>query len=68
MGDFDTGKLAFRVERGRASDEELAAVTVVLCSVLAGRDAEGDDVESPDVPLWQPERSSAVYRSPYSWR
>jgi hypothetical protein len=29
--------LALRVERGRADDDELAAVAVVLCSVLAGR-------------------------------
>ncbi|MEV8309130.1 acyl-CoA carboxylase subunit epsilon [Streptomyces flavidovirens] len=68
MGDSDTGKLALRIERGQASDEELAAVTVVLCSVMAGRGGEGGEEESPDVPLWRPERSAAAYRSPYSWQ
>ncbi|MEU0403968.1 acyl-CoA carboxylase subunit epsilon [Streptomyces sp. NPDC006197] len=67
MGNFDTAP-TLRVERGRASDEELAAVTVVLCSLLAGRDEESGDVQSPEVPRWDPERVGAVYRSPYSWR
>lgn len=68
MGEADTGKHELRIERGRASDEELAAVTVVLYSVLAARGEEEDDEASPDVPLWRPERSATVYRSPYSWR
>ncbi|MEV7419048.1 acyl-CoA carboxylase subunit epsilon, partial [Streptomyces sp. NPDC089919] len=28
--------LELKIERGSASDEELAAVTLVLCSVIAG--------------------------------
>ncbi|MEU0163340.1 acyl-CoA carboxylase subunit epsilon [Streptomyces sp. NPDC006261] len=68
MGSSGGESRAFRVERGRASDEELAAVTVVLCSVLAGRGEEGDGTESPDAPLWHPERAAAAYRSPYSWQ
>lgn len=68
MGDSITGMPVLRIERGRASDEELAAVTVVLCSVLACRDEESGDPESPNVPLWRPERSAPVYRSPHNWR
>jgi hypothetical protein len=67
MVDPDGGMLEFRVVRGRADDEELAAVTVVLCSLLAGRGAEGGD-EPPGVPPWRPERPVAAYRSPYNWR
>ncbi|OAH10887.1 acyl-CoA carboxylase subunit epsilon [Streptomyces jeddahensis] len=69
MGEPGATGLALRIERGRADEEELAAVTVVLCSVLAGRDAADDGQEPPDVPSWrQPERSGAAYRSPYCWR
>ncbi|MFF4020787.1 acyl-CoA carboxylase subunit epsilon [Streptomyces sp. NPDC001843] len=56
-----------RVERGQATDEELAAVTVVLYSLLAqGVDADAE--QASDVPLWRPERAAAAYRSPYSWQ
>ncbi|WP_282695337.1 acyl-CoA carboxylase subunit epsilon [Streptomyces sp. CC208A] len=73
MGDSDTAP-TFRVEHGRASDEELAAVAVVLCSLLAGRNGENGengengDAQSPEIPLWEAGRTDAVYRSPYSWR
>lgn len=68
MSDSDAGVLELKIERGSASDEELAAVTLVLCSVIAGRGAEEGDEGSPETPLWQPEKSSSSYRSPYSWR
>ncbi|WP_411107593.1 acyl-CoA carboxylase subunit epsilon [Streptomyces sp. cmx-4-9] len=68
MSDADTGMLALRIERGRAEDDELAAVTVVLCSLLAARGADEDDGELPGSPSWRPERSAAAYRSPYSWQ
>ncbi|MCJ0871810.1 acyl-CoA carboxylase subunit epsilon [Streptomyces sp. AP-93] len=67
MVESDTGKLELRIERGSVSEEELAALTVVLCSVMAQRDEAGGE-ELPDVPPWRPERSSAAYRSPYHWR
>ena len=67
MVEPDTGKLALRIERGSVSEEELAALTTVLCCALAQRDEAGGD-EVPDVPLWRRERSSAAYRSPYHWR
>jgi acyl-CoA carboxylase epsilon subunit-like protein len=68
MGEVDAARLALRIERGHAREEELAAVTVVLCSVLAGRGEKSDEERSPEVPLWRPGRAAAVYRSPYSWR
>ncbi|PZT71634.1 MULTISPECIES: acyl-CoA carboxylase subunit epsilon [unclassified Streptomyces] len=68
MGDFDTVMPAFRVERGHADDEELAAVAVVLCVLLAGREDEAGDAELPEVPPWRPERPLESYCSPYSWR
>ncbi|MFG2603385.1 acyl-CoA carboxylase subunit epsilon [Streptomyces sp. NPDC048514] len=57
-----------RVERGRATDAELAAITVVLFSLLADQGADASVRRSPDVPRWRPERVSAAYSSPYSWR
>ncbi|MFE6894369.1 acyl-CoA carboxylase epsilon subunit [Streptomyces sp. NPDC057694] len=56
-----------RVERGRATAEELAALTVLL---LARRDAdapaEGDDTRATaGTPWWH--RGDA-YRAPDSWR
>ncbi|MFE4263148.1 acyl-CoA carboxylase subunit epsilon [Streptomyces sp. NPDC056883] len=68
MGVSGGAKFALRVERGRASDEELAAVTVVLCSVLAGRGEERGEREPPEAPLWRPGQAEAAYRSPHSWQ
>ncbi|MGW7386097.1 acyl-CoA carboxylase subunit epsilon [Streptomyces sp. NPDC054794] len=70
MGDSGTGSSALRIERGRATDEELAAVTVVLISILAAQaeGEEGTQGESSGAPQWRPERSVAGYRSPYSWQ
>ncbi|MGW1404408.1 acyl-CoA carboxylase subunit epsilon [Streptomyces sp. NPDC002405] len=69
MGELGVAGPALRIERGRVSEEELAAVTVVLCSVLAGRELEGSGQEPADAPSWrQPERSGAPYRSPHCWR
>ncbi len=61
----------FRVERGRASREELAALCAVLCAVLAARGEEsceggGGGLEAGDV--WSPERTAATYRPPRAWR
>ncbi|MFG1809729.1 acyl-CoA carboxylase subunit epsilon [Streptomyces sp. NPDC049040] len=80
MGDTDCGfddgdadrtsgaHAVLQVERGRATDAELAAVTVVLFSLLAAAGEETDAGRSPEVPRWRPERASAAYRSPYDWR
>ncbi|MES4888806.1 acyl-CoA carboxylase subunit epsilon [Streptomyces sp. NPDC096012] len=57
-----------RVERGRATDAELAAVTVVLLSLMADQSEDTGVRRSPGAPRWRPERVAAAYRSPYSWR
>ncbi|MER6983810.1 acyl-CoA carboxylase subunit epsilon [Streptomyces carpinensis] len=69
MGEPGVTGLALRIERGRADEEELAALAVVLCSVLAGQEAADAGPEPADAPSWRrPERSGAAYRSPYCWR
>ncbi|MGW2835920.1 acyl-CoA carboxylase epsilon subunit [Streptomyces sp. NPDC001286] len=80
MGVAGMPPLALRVERGRADDDELAAVAVVLCSVLAGRQAAADaqeqeqeqeqeGEESAVVPSWRrPGRPGGPWRSPHCWR
>ncbi|MEV7217423.1 acyl-CoA carboxylase subunit epsilon [Kitasatospora cineracea] len=68
MGGSETGMLALRVERGRASDEELAVVMAVLWSAVAGRGAPPDGAETPNVPLWRPERPVVAHRPPHNWR
>jgi hypothetical protein len=65
---MSSAESVLRVERGNASHEELAAVTVVLLSALAARSADDEGEGRPEVPQWNPERSAGVYRSPYNWR
>ncbi|MFI5867056.1 acyl-CoA carboxylase subunit epsilon [Streptomyces sp. NPDC051546] len=67
MAESDTGKFALRIERGSASEEELAVLTVVVCSVLAQREDAGEE-EPPGVPRWRRDRAGAAYCSPYHWR
>ncbi|WP_077801686.1 acyl-CoA carboxylase subunit epsilon [Streptomyces sp. JHA26] len=57
-----------RVERGRATPEELAAVTVVLVSMLAAQGPGTDPEQAPELPSWSPERALDAYRSPYNWQ
>jgi hypothetical protein len=60
----------FRIERGRASAEELAAVTVTLVALAAGRGGEGqpDAKEQHRAARWKRWDRSPSYRSPRSWR
>ena len=61
----------FRVERGRASREELAALCAVLCAVLAARADDGGDGSGTGPArdeAWHPERTAAAYRPPRAWR
>ncbi|MET9995248.1 acyl-CoA carboxylase subunit epsilon [Streptomyces mutabilis] len=68
MAEAGAPALALRIERGRADEQELAALTAVLFAVLAGRDAEAAAQEPPDVPSWRPpECAGSAYRSPYCW-
>ncbi|MEU5599636.1 acyl-CoA carboxylase subunit epsilon [Streptomyces sp. NPDC020298] len=60
MGDTDRAEPALRIVRGRASDDELAALTVVLLA-LSGR-AEAEDQEK------RPVNGSRWWRRPESYR
>ncbi|MFI1676454.1 acyl-CoA carboxylase subunit epsilon [Streptomyces sp. NPDC020607] len=70
MESVGDGSVLFRVERGRASDVELAAVAVTLMSLAAGRPRDGG--RAPRGPgrtaAWRPREFAAAYRAPHSWR
>ncbi|MDT6988355.1 acyl-CoA carboxylase subunit epsilon [Streptomyces lusitanus] len=72
MGAADVIPVELRVERGQADDDELAAVAVVLCSVLAAGRTAASRLKAPPAdgaPSWRcPERADARWRSPHSWR
>ncbi|MCS0606468.1 acyl-CoA carboxylase subunit epsilon [Streptomyces sp. LP11] len=57
-----------RVERGRATQEELAAVTVVVFSLLAARGEDAGAGQETGAPSWRTGRTGQDYRSPYSWQ
>ncbi|MEU5088326.1 acyl-CoA carboxylase subunit epsilon [Streptomyces sp. NPDC021356] len=70
MGYSDHGEPSLRVERGRASDEELAALTVVLLALRADADAdavmEQDGRRTAGGPRrW---RRPEAYKAPRSWQ
>jgi hypothetical protein len=66
-GDSDRGGPVLRVERGQATDEELAALTVVLLAWRAGAAGAGRrDERSRTDPLWW--RRPEAYQAPRSWR
>ncbi|MEU1085189.1 acyl-CoA carboxylase subunit epsilon [Streptomyces sp. NPDC005908] len=71
MDEPDSPRPALRIERGRADEMELAAVTAVLCSVLAGRAAAPREQAPPgEGPSWPrtAHPAAAAYRPPHSWR
>ncbi|MFC9468300.1 acyl-CoA carboxylase epsilon subunit [Streptomyces coelicoflavus] len=69
MGESGVTGPALRIERGRADADELAALAVVLCSVLAGRAAADEVPEPSGHPSWRrADRSGAAYRSPHCWQ
>jgi hypothetical protein len=59
-----------RVERGKAAEEELAAVTVALLCLLARRTQDGDRGRRTAGPVssWRRWERMAAYRSPRSWQ
>ena len=59
-------RAVLRVERGRATSEELAAVTVTLLSRLAG--LAGHRSEHRGAAPWIDWDTGRVYRAPHSWR
>lgn len=69
MDDLMSVKTVLRVERGQATDEELAAVAVTLLSLLS----EAETRQKQDVARrlgkgqsWLRDRMP-VYRAPHSW-
>ncbi|WP_331742336.1 acyl-CoA carboxylase subunit epsilon (plasmid) [Streptomyces sp. NBC_00876] len=64
MGDSDRAEAALRIERGRATDEELAALTVVLLALRAD-DPEQEGYPISGFPQWSRQLS---YRAPRSWQ
>ncbi|MET7619291.1 acyl-CoA carboxylase subunit epsilon [Streptomyces sp. NPDC005408] len=59
-----------RVERGHAEADELAAVTVVLLSVIAGQRAQGEYAGEERTPATGRRRweGQAAYLAPHSWQ
>lgn len=57
-----------RVERGHAEADELAAVTVVLLSVLAGQKAQVECAEGRPPAADRRRWEGAAYRAPHSWQ
>ncbi|MER6735919.1 acyl-CoA carboxylase subunit epsilon [Streptomyces puniciscabiei] len=66
MGDTNRGGPALRVERGTATEEELAALTVVLLA-LRGRPADAvAPVRPVDASRWW--RRPTGYHGSHSWQ
>lgn len=71
MAEWDGG--AVRVERGNADAEEIAVLTVVLMSVLAGYREPGSGTAAeaarrPCAARWWRWDRVAAYRPPHSWQ
>ncbi|MDT0341199.1 acyl-CoA carboxylase subunit epsilon [Streptomyces litchfieldiae] len=56
-----------RVEKGQASDEELAAVTALLMARAAQR-AEPEEHSGRDSAPWRRLERARAYRAPHSWQ
>lgn len=65
MGGPGPAVSALRIERGRATEEELAALTVVLLALRADAGGQRAEVPAGSAPGWSPE---PAYRAPRSWR
>jgi hypothetical protein len=63
------GDALLRIERGQATEEELAAVAVTLFSLVAGQ-AAGQEEESGEqgAASWHRPQAGGGYRAPHSWR
>ncbi|WP_422397023.1 acyl-CoA carboxylase epsilon subunit [Streptomyces gobiensis] len=68
MSTTDTANLV-RVEKGEASDEELAAVTALLLARAAsGQGARRDARPGPTVAGWRRLERTPGFRAPHSWQ
>ncbi|GGV88061.1 hypothetical protein GCM10015535_38520 [Streptomyces gelaticus] len=65
MGSPDSSGIALSVERGQATDEELAALTVVLLA-LQGRREEPPERQTVAGSRWW--RHANRYNAPLSWQ
>ncbi|MEU9982390.1 acyl-CoA carboxylase subunit epsilon [Streptomyces sp. NPDC050856] len=61
-------RTVLRVERGQATEEELAAVAVTLFSVLAKRADRPAGDAGRSVARWRRWDRTPAYRAPHSWR
>jgi hypothetical protein len=67
MGNSEPTEALLRVERGRASEEELAALTVVLLALRSDGDDAGPDERRPVAgSRWWRRRGD--YNAPRSWQ
>ncbi|ARQ68298.1 acyl-CoA carboxylase subunit epsilon [Streptomyces marincola] len=62
-----TGPHLVRVEKGRASDEELAAVTALLMA-RAARPAAEEAAPGRSPAPWRRFERARAYRAPHSWQ
>ena len=69
MDSDQEGAALLRIERGQATEEELAAVAITLFSLVAGQ-ARGEEEESGEqgAAPWNRREAGGVYRAPHSWR
>jgi acyl-CoA carboxylase epsilon subunit-like protein len=66
-----TGPRLVRVEKGQASDEELAAITALLLVRAAQRPDVSHDPDDPDdqtPAAWRRLERVRAYRAPHSWQ
>ncbi|SEE80268.1 Acyl-CoA carboxylase epsilon subunit [Streptomyces sp. 2131.1] len=65
MGDSGLAEPALRIERGRATEEELAALTVVLLALRAGAGEQPEGDPAGGSKRWS---RQPAYRAPRSWQ
>ncbi|MET9663670.1 acyl-CoA carboxylase subunit epsilon [Streptomyces sp. NPDC006510] len=65
MGSPDSSGIALSVERGQATDEELAALTVVLLALRAERAELPEELAVAGSHWW---RHADRYNAPLSWQ
>lgn len=57
-----------RIERGRATEEELAAVAVTLFSLVAAQSGLRAADGGRSLARWSRRERTRVYQAPHSWR
>lgn len=68
MNTAESSETLLRIERGQATEEELAAVAVTLFSMAARQGPGGrEDYEDRSAACWYRQRTG-LYQAPHSWR